>query len=66
MSAWNLSKKEKYLGTGKNEEDCIYKKKDIKEFIRLDMELIISLVEERITWQQFYKRRKKLVGEGLI
>ena len=30
----SLSAKEKYLGTGKAEDDCIFKKKDVKSAVR--------------------------------
>lgn len=32
---FNLSEKERYLGTGRSEDDCIFKKKDVKKFVRL-------------------------------
>jgi hypothetical protein len=32
---FNLSETKRYLGTGQQEDDIIYKQKDVKEFIRL-------------------------------
>ncbi len=40
--------------------------KDVKEFIRLDMELIQDLLHKRITRAEFFRRRDKLVGSNLI
>tara|TARA_Y100000310_G_scaffold311676_1_gene358175 strand:- start:1575 stop:1778 length:204 start_codon:yes stop_codon:yes gene_type:complete len=39
---------------------------DVKEFIRREGELISDLYNEKITWNEFFKRRKKLMGAKLI
>ena len=43
-----------------------YKEEDVKEFIRLDMDLIIScFVKKEIDYPTFIERREKLIGEKL-
>ena len=39
---------------------------DVKEFIRQDMILIVSLLGEELKHEEFWKRRNKLAGEKLL
>ena len=62
---FDLSSKEKYLGTGQAEDDCIFKKKDVKEFIRLDTKLILMREKGEITFDTLIEKRIKLAGAKL-
>lgn len=42
-----------------------YPEEKVKEFIRLDMELIKDLIHEKITWIEFYNKRRELAGDKL-
>ncbi|MEK6884451.1 MAG: hypothetical protein AABY22_32765 [Nanoarchaeota archaeon] len=63
---FNLSSKEKYLGTGLNEDDCIYKKKDVKEFLyRLKDYIKHKCIYPPQTSVNLFKEINKLAGDKL-
>jgi len=41
-------------------------KKDVKEFIRLETELILKYAKGKISYFEFKERRDKLIGEKLL
>lgn len=41
-------------------------RKDVKEFIRQERELLQLVIDLKITWLDFLKKREELAGEKLI
>ena len=64
---FNLSEKMKYLGTGRNSDDEIFKSKDVKEFIKKLKEFIMITVPlEDLSIKEICEEIDKLAGEKLI
>ena len=62
MSEINLSEKRFYPD---KMDGYVYCEEDVKEFIRQEELLIIEAETGIITFEEFWKRRKKLAGEKL-
>ena len=43
----------------------IYPEEDVKEFIRIDTQLIVDYMSEKINANEFWRERLKLMGEKL-
>ncbi len=63
---FNLSEKELWMHHKETHQECYaFTQKDVKEFIKKDMELINLLSAGKITFDEFLNRRDKLVGDKL-
>ena len=61
MTEFNLSKyRTEFVGM------MFYEERIVKEFIKKENMLLNLLWKKKISWVEFWKRRKKLAGDDLI
>lgn len=63
---FRLDEKRIKMYSGIQFREFVYPEEKVKEFIRLKEDLVTDLINEKITWNEYIDKSRKLAGKGLL